>query len=164
MLGKVMQDAINEQIKNELYSGYMYLSMSAYLESENLPGMAHWMRVQEGEERAHAMKFFNYVVDRGGLVTLQAIDQPPAKFAGSLDVFEKTLEHEKKVTGLINHLYEVAVKEKDYASQAMLQWFITEQIEEEKNATQIIAMLQMLKDKRQGELMLDHELGERGKK
>ncbi len=164
MLGKVMQDAINEQIKNELYSGYMYLSMSAYLESENLPGMAHWMRLQDGEERAHAMKFFDYVVDRGGVVTLQAIDRPLATFEGPLDVFEKTLEHERKVTGLIKQLYEVAVKEKDYASQVMLQWFITEQIEEEKNATQIIAMLQMLKDKRQGELMLDHELGERGKK
>jgi ferritin len=163
MLSKAMLEAINEQIKNELYSSYLYLSMAAYFESQTLPGFAQWMRVQDGEERAHAMKFFDYVYDRGGSVTLQAIDQPPSKFEGPLDVFEKTLAHEKKVTAMIHHLYELALKDKDYASQVMLQWFINEQVEEEKNDTQIIEKLKMVEDKCHGGLMLDHEMGKRGK-
>jgi len=161
MLSKTMQDAINEQIKNELYSSYLYLSMAGYFEGQTLPGFAHWMRVQEGEERMHAMKFFDYVYDRGGAVALKVIEAPPTNFEGPLDVFEKVLAHEQKVTALIHKLHEVAVQEKDYASQVFLQWFITEQVEEEKNATQIIEKLKMVEAKCHGGLMLDHEMGKR---
>ena len=161
MLNKTIQDAINEQIKNELYSAYLYLSMSAYCESINLAGCAHWMRMQEQEERIHAIKLFDFVNERGGRVVLQAIDQPPAEFQSPLDVFEKTLEHEQKVTAMINDLYALAVQEKDYASQIFLQWFVTEQVEEEDNASKIIETLEMIGDSRQGLLMLDRELGGR---
>ncbi|MGB9879908.1 MAG: ferritin [Anaerolineae bacterium] len=163
MLSKKLQDALNEQIKNELYSGYLYLAMSAYFEANNLPGFARWMRVQAGEEQAHALRFFDFIVDRGGRVVLQAIDQPPVEFSSPLAVFEATLEHEKKVTGLINRLYELAVAEKDYPAQVMLQWFINEQIEEEKNAAQIVETLKMIGEKGQALIMLDRELGQRGK-
>ena len=163
MLGKAMEDAINEQIKNELYSAYLYLSMASYFESQTLPGFARWMRVQDGEERMHAMKLFDHVHDRGGIVRLMPIDQPPADFGGPLDVFEKVLEHEKKVTAMIHKLYALALKENDYASQVLLQWFINEQVEEEKNATQIVEKLKMVEAKCHGGLMLDHEMGKRGK-
>jgi ferritin len=161
MMNEKVQDAMNEQIKNELYSAYLYLSMSAYCESINLPGCAHWMRLQEQEEKFHAMKFFDFIHERGGRVTLQAIDQPPVEFESPLNVFEETLEHEQKVTAMINDLYALAVEEKDYASQIFLQWFVTEQVEEEDSASQIIEMLRMIGDNQQGLLMLDRELGER---
>jgi ferritin len=163
MLSKAMQEAINEQIKNELYSGYLYLSMAAYFESQTLPGFARWMRVQDTEERMHAMKFFDYVLDRGGMVTLKPIAGPPTEFEGPLQVFELVLDHEKKVTAMIHKLYDLALKEKDYATQVLLQWFITEQVEEEKNATQVIEKLRMVDAKCHGGLMLDHEMGKRGK-
>lgn len=163
MLSRKLQDALNEQIKNELYSGYLYLAMSAYFEANNLPGFAHWMRVQAGEEQEHALKFFDFIVDRGGRVVLQAIDQPPVEFQSPLAVFEATLVHEQKVTGLINKLYELAVAENDYPAQVMLQWFINEQVEEEKNATQIVETLKMIGEKGQALIMLDRELGQRGK-
>ena len=161
MLKQTVQDAMNEQIKNELYSAYLYLSMAAYCESINLPGFAHWMRMQDEEERMHAMKFYDFVHERGGRVVLQAIDQPEAEFESPLDVFEKTLEHEQLVTEMINDLYALAVEERDYASQIFMQWFITEQIEEEDNANQIIETLKMIGDSRQGLLMLDRELAGR---
>ncbi len=161
MLSQTIQDAMNEQIKNELYSAYMYLSMSAYCESINLPGLAHWMRMQEQEEKIHAMKFFDFINERGGRVVLQAIEQPPVEFQSPLDVFEKTLEHERKVTAMINDLYALAVQEKDYASQIFLQWFITEQVEEEDSVSQVIEMLKMMGDNRHALLMLDRELGGR---
>ncbi len=161
MLAKSVQDKMNDQIKHELYSAYFYLSMAAYLESSSLPGAAHWMRLQAQEEVGHAMKFFNHIHDRGGRVTLQAIDQPPTEFKGLLDVFEKTLEHEKKVTGLINDLYALAVQEKDYASQTFLQWFVDEQVEEEKNAELIVQQVKMIGDQRGALFMLDRHLGER---
>ena len=162
MLSKTLQDAMNEQIKNELYSAYLYLSMSAYCETANLPGFAHWMRLQAQEEETHAMKFFDFIHERGGRVVLQAIDQPPAEFQSPLKVFKQTLEHEQKVTGLINDLYALAVQEKDYASQVFLQWFVTEQVEEEDSATQILETLKMIGDKSHALLMLDRELGGRG--
>jgi ferritin len=162
MLNKSMQDAMNEQIKNELYSAYIYLSMSAYFEDTNLPGFAHWMRVQAQEEQGHAMKFFHFINERGGRVVLQAIDQPPIEFESPLNVFERTLEHEQKVTGLIHQLYALAVQEQDYASQVFLQWFVAEQVEEEASATQIVETLKMIGDKRHALLMLDRELGGRG--
>jgi ferritin len=161
MLNKTIQDAMNEQIKNELYSAYLYLSMSAYCESINLPGFANWMRMQEQEEKIHAMKFYDFIHERGGRVVLQAIDQPPAEFGSPLDVFEKTLEHEQKVTAMINDLYALAVQERDYASQIFLQWFITEQVEEEDSATQVIETLKMIGDSHHGLLMLDRELAGR---
>ena len=161
MINKTVQDAINEQIKNELYSAYLYLSMGAYFEAVNLPGFAKWMKVQAAEEQEHAMKFFEYVFERGGRVQLKAIDQPPFEWKSSLQVFEQVLEHEQKVTGMINSLYALALKENDYASQVMLQWFITEQVEEEKNAATIIEQLKMIDARETAILVLDHDLGKR---
>ena len=162
MLSKAMQEAINEQIKHELYSAYLYLAMSAHFEAASLAGAARWMRMQSQEEVDHAMKFFDFVNERGGRVTLQAIDQPPAEFGSPTAVFEQTLEHERKVTALIHQLYELALKEKDYPAQVMLQWFIEEQVEEEATATHILEMLKMVGDKGQALVMLDRELGRRG--
>jgi ferritin len=153
---------MNEQIKNELYSAYLYLSMSAYCESANLPGFAHWMRVQAQEEVGHAMKFYGFIHDRGGRVLLQAIDQPPVEFQSPLAVFEQTLVHEQKVTGMIHNLYALAVQEKDYASQVFLQWFVDEQVEEEKNATQLVELLKMVGDKGHALVMVDRQLAKRG--
>jgi ferritin len=163
MIGKALKDAINEQIKNELYSAYLYLSMSAHFEEQNLGGFATWLRVQFQEEQSHAFKFMDYLHERGGAVKLQAIPQPPTEFGAHVQVFEQVLEHEQKVTGLINTLYELALKESDYAAQIMLQWFIAEQVEEEKNATQIIETLKLIDARGTAVLMLDHDLGKRGK-
>ncbi|MBI4811485.1 MAG: ferritin, partial [Ignavibacteriales bacterium] len=132
MINKSMQDAINSQINEELYSSYLYLAMAAHFDAINLSGFAHWMKVQSDEERSHAMKFYNYIYDRGGRVSLKTIPQPPAKFKSPLDVFKQVLEHEQKITKLINKLYELAIKEKDYPTEMMLHWFINEQVEEEK--------------------------------
>ena len=161
MLSKAMQDAINEQIKNEMYSAYLYLAMSNYFEEKVLTGFANWMMVQFQEEQGHALKFREYVHDRGGMVVLKAIDQPPATWASNLEVFQQTLEHEKKVTGMIYKLYELAVKENDYSTQVMLQWFINEQVEEEKNDMEIIAKLEMIDARGTAVLMLDHDMGKR---
>lgn len=163
MLSKKMQDAINEQIKNELYSAYLYLSMSAYFESMNLPGFAHWLRVQFEEEQEHALKFYDFIHDRGGTVELKAIDQPPSKWGSALEAFKEVLSHEQKVTSLIHSLYKLAQEENDYASQVMLNWFVEEQVEEEKNASEIVAHLELIEARGSAMLMLDHELGKRGK-
>jgi len=160
-LGKAMQDGINEQIKNELFSAYLYLSMAAYCEAESLPGFAHWMRLQAQEEVAHAIKFFDFVSERGGRVTLHAIDQPQVEFDSPLQVFEMTLEHEKKVTAMIERLYELALEEKDYAAQVLLQWFIEEQVEEEASASQILDSLKLAGAKGQALLMMDSNLAGR---
>ena len=161
MLSKTIQDAINQQIKHEFYSSYLYLSMSAYFEASNLPGFARWMRIQSQEEHEHAMKFFDFVNDRGGSVELQALDQPPGEFQSPLDVFQQALEHERKVTGLIGRLYELAVKQGDHATQVHVQWFVTEQVEEEKNASQIVEQLKMTGGQPAALLMLDNVLGGR---
>jgi len=162
MISKAVEDAINEQIKKEFYSSYLYLSMAAHFEAHNLPGFAHWMRVQVKEEQTHGMKFFDYLHDRGGAVKLQAIDQPPTEWKSSLELFNQVLEHEQQVTASIYQLYEVSTKENDYATQVMLQWFITEQVEEEKNATQIIEDLKLIDAHGTAVLMLDKQLGKRG--
>jgi ferritin len=162
MISKKMQDAINEQIKNEFYSAYMYLSMSFYFENKNLPGFAKWLRVQFQEEQGHALKFSDYLVERGGQVELFALAQPPATWESNLEAFQKVLEHEQKVTGMIHKLYELALAEKDYAAQVELQWFITEQVEEEKNASDIVEQLLMIDARGTAVLMLDHALGKRG--
>jgi len=161
MISKSMQDAINEQIKNELYSAYLYLSMSAHFESRNLNGFAKWLRIQAEEELGHAMKFFDYIHERGGQVILKAIDQPPAEWKSNMEVFEQVLAHEQKITAMINKLYEQALKENDYPSQILLQWYINEQVEEEKNATQIIENLKLIDAHGTAVLFLDHELGKR---
>jgi ferritin len=161
MLSKTLEQAINDQIKNELYSAYLYLSMSAYFEANNMPGSARWMRLQSDEEVSHAMKLFDYVNDRGGRVVLQGIDQPPAEFGSTLDIFEKALAHEQKVTGMINRIYDLAVKENDYPTQIELQWFITEQVEEEKNAGDIVEQLKVVGDHGPSLIMLDRALGAR---
>ncbi len=161
-LSKTMQDALNEQIKEELASAYIYLSMAAYCESINLPGFAHWMQGQSNEEMAHAMKFYGYIHGRGGRVVLQAIDQPPVEFEGPIGVFEKTLAHEQYITGRIHKLYGMAVEEKDYASLGILQWFVDEQVEEESSATEILELLKMVGEKGQGLIMLDRHLAQRG--
>ena len=162
MISKAMQDAINDQIQKELFSSYLYLSMAAYFENMNLPGFAKWMRVQEGEEREHGMKFYDFLVDRGGRVQLKAIEAPSTDWKSSMEVFKEVQAHEAKVTASINALYELALKEKDYPAQVLLQWYITEQVEEEKNAAEIIAMLELIDAKGTAVLMLDKQLGKRG--
>lgn len=163
MLNKNLEAAINDQIKHELYSAYLYLSMSAHCESANLGGAARWLKMQAQEEQEHALKFYEYVHDRGGKVVLQAIPQPQTEFTSLLDVFEQVQEHEAKVTGLINRLYEMALKENDYALQVMLQWFVNEQVEEEKNAAQIVDSLRMVGAQGTALYMVDRMLAARGK-
>jgi ferritin len=162
MISQTIQGAINDQIKHEFFSSYLYLSMSAYFETLSLPGFASWMRVQSQEEHEHAMKFFDFLNDRGGSVELQALDQPAGEFQSPLDVFEQALAHERKVTSLIHRLYELALKESDYATQTLLQWFITEQVEEEKNAGQIVEQLKMTGGEPSALLLLDRDLAGRG--
>ena len=161
MLGPEIQEAMNEQIKNELYSAYQYLSMAAYCESANLPGFASWMRAQAREETEHAMKFYDFVLDRSGRVVLRGIEGPVVEFGSPLEVFEWALSHEQKVTAMINDLYGLAVRENDYASQAFLQWFVTEQVEEEKNTGDVVETLKMIGDKSEALFLLDRELGQR---
>ena len=161
MMGERLQEAINEQINKELYSAYLYLSMSAYCEAESLPGFAGWMRAQAQEEQEHAMRFFDYVNTRGGRVVLKAIEVPPPVWKSPLEMFEQVLDHERKVTGLINLLYQLALSENDYATQIELQWFITEQVEEEQSASAVVEQLKRIGDQPMGLLMLDRELGQR---
>jgi ferritin len=162
MLSKTVQDAINDQVRHEFYSAHLYLSMASYFEYNNLPGMAKWMRVQSQEEVTHAFKFFDYVINRGGRALVSAIDQPPVEFESPLDVFQRAYEHERKVTGLINNLYALALKENDYPTQVLLQWFITEQVEEEKNASSIVENLKRIGPSGGGLVHYDRQLGKRG--
>lgn len=161
MFSSAMEKAINDQIQKELYSAYVYLSMAAYFEANNLTGAASWMHLQHQEEQVHAMKFFDFINDRGGRVVLQAIQQPPTDFASPLAVFEGALAHEQMVSKSIHDLYALAVKENDYPTQAMLQWFINEQVEEEKNASAIVAQLRMIGDSPAALFMIDQQLGAR---
>jgi len=161
MMGERLQETINEQINKELYSAYLYLSMSAYCEAEGLSGFAVWMRAQAQEEVGHAMRFFDHVNARGGRVVLKAIEVPPPIWKSPLEMFEQVLEHERKVTGMINRLYQLALGENDYATQIELQWFITEQVEEEESACAVVEQLKRIGDQPMGLLMLDRELGQR---
>ena len=161
MLSPDLQRALNEQLKQELYSSYLYLSMAAYCESINLSGFAHWMRQQADEEREHAMKFYDHILDRGGRVALQALPQPPSEFPSPTGIFEQALAHEQEITSLINELYRRADAEQDPASQVFLQGFITEQVEEEKTAAQIVQTLRMAGDDKVALLMIDRELAAR---
>lgn len=153
--------AINAQINHELASAYAYLAASAYFESADYPGFARWMRAQSREEVAHAMKFFDFVHDRGGRVALAAIAQPAADFASPLSVFQRALEHERKVTALIHNLYALAVRENDYPAQVLLQWFISEQVEEEQSAGAMVAALTRAGEDAGALLLLDDRAGTR---
>jgi ferritin len=156
-----VRDAMGEQIKHEFYSAYLYLSMAGSFEVANLTGFAHWMREQAREEMEHAVKFFDFLLDRGEQVRLQAIEAPPYAFRSPLDTFEQALEHEKEVTSLIHGLYELAVRENDYPAQVLLNWFVTEQVEEEKSATEIVERLRMAGEDGAALLILDREIGAR---
>jgi len=161
MLSKRMQAALNKQMVAELYSAYLYLSMSAYFHSRNLGGFANWMRVQAMEESTHAMKIFDYINERGGLVLVDAIDKPPTKWASPLAAFEAVHKHEQKVTGLINGLMDLAIKEREHATQNFLQWFVSEQVEEESSADEVVQKLKMVGQEGGGMFMIDRELGQR---
>lgn len=161
MLTKKMIDSLNEQINKELYSAYLYLGMAAHAQSIGLNGFANWFQVQAKEEMTHAEKFYNYVNQQGGKVTLKAIDEPPQKFSSPADLFQKTYEHEQKVTGLINKLVELAQKQTDHATGAFLQWFVTEQVEEESNANDILQRLNIVGKDGNGILLIDGQLAAR---
>jgi ferritin len=161
MLNKKMEKALNEQINAELYSAYLYLSMAAWFESQNLRGFAAWMKVQAREENTHAMKFFEFVHERRGTVTLQEIAAPAREWKSPRAAFEAALEHEQYVTGRIDELVNLAVTEKDHATAAMLQWFVNEQVEEEASADGIVQQLKMAENAPGALFMIDHVLGER---
>jgi ferritin len=161
MLSEKMQEALNKQTNAELYSSYLYLSMSAYFQSINLGGFGNWMRVQAQEELLHAMKLYDFVNERAGRVTLHPIEGPPTEWASPTAAFENVLEHERKVTGLINNLVNLAIEERDHATNIFLQWFVTEQVEEEASANDIVQKLKLMGDARHGLFMLDRELGQR---
>ena len=161
MVNTAVEDAINRQLNAELDSAYLYLSMSAHFASEGLPGFAQWMRVQAREELGHAMRFFDHLVDRGGRVRLSALEQPTSEFGSPMAVFEQVLEHERAITASIHALHDQAVKEGDHACQPLLLWFISEQVEEEKSAAQIVDQLRMLGDQKGPLLFLDRHLGKR---
>lgn len=161
MLNQAMEAALNEQIKEELSSAYTYLGMAAYCESINYPGMANWLEVQAKEELAHAMKVYRFVNDRGGKVALKALPQPSVQYESLVPLFEKVLAHEQKITGMIHNLYSLAMEQKDYASIPLLQWFIDEQVEEEKLASDVLNMVKMAGDGPQALMLLDRELARR---
>ena len=161
MLSKTLHEAMNQHFKSELYAAHLYLSMSAYCDSVNLSGFAHWMLVQAEEERGHAMRFYGFIRDRGGRVIVPSVEQPPIEFTSPLDVFEQALAHERQVAARINELYGLALQEKDYASQAFLQWFVTEQVEEDRLLSQLVETLKLAGDNGAALLMLDRELGAR---
>jgi ferritin len=161
MLSQVMQDAINEQINNELFASYSYLSMSAWCEHQQFTGAARWMRMQSDEERAHALKLHDFLLARNGRVIMKPITQPDVDFESVAQVFEKAFAQEQEVTGQIDKLYELAFKEKAFAALVELEWFITEQVEEEKTAREIVHKFNLVKDDPASLLDLDRELGER---
>jgi ferritin len=161
MIPKVLEDAFNKHINAETYSAYLYWSMSAALEEMNLPGFANWMRIQVQEEMTHAVKFYNHIIERGGKVQLTAIDGPPGEWADVKAVFEAVFKHEQLVTGLINNLMDLSIQEKDHAANMFLQWFVTEQVEEEATAMDILGKLDIVGDTTGGLYMLDKEMGGR---
>lgn len=157
-----LEKALNDQVNKEFYSWYFYLGMVDTLEGQGLNGMGQWMRMQAKEEHLHAMKFFNYLLDRDGSPNLAAIEAPPSDYKSTVEIFEKTLAHEKTVTASINALYQAASDAKDNAALSFLQWFLNEQVEEEKTVSDILARLKLVGDDKSGLLFLDKELGARG--
>ncbi|MCT4632317.1 MAG: ferritin [Firmicutes bacterium] len=158
MMNKRMEDAFNKQINAELYSAYLYLSMSACFEDMNLPGFANWMRVQFQEEQFHGLKMFDFVNERGGRVNLLPIEGPETNWETPLDIFEEVYKHEQHVTSLINGLVTIAMEESDYASNNFLAWFVDEQVEEEASASEILGQLKFIGDNKHAVLMMDREL------
>ncbi|MBU7013313.1 MAG: ferritin [Theionarchaea archaeon] len=161
MIGKAVEKALNTQLNAELYSSYLYLSMSSWFSFQNLDGFANWMRVQAQEELVHAMKFYDYLIQRNGRVLLLAVDAPPTEWDSPDAVFEHTYQHEQKVTGLINELVDLSISEKDHATHMVLQWFVDEQVEEESSAAEILGKIRMLKESKSGIYILDRELNQR---
>lgn len=160
-MDKAIQDALNEQINAELHSAYVYLAMSAHFAEQNFDGFAHWMRHQADEEMEHALKLYEYVLERGGHIELKAVAGPPKKFGTPLKIFEMALAHEKKISGMIHDLFDLARKKKDYATEIHLNWFVTEQVEEEDSAGKAVERLRMAGDSSAALLMLDKEFGQR---
>ena len=161
MISKKMEEALNDQLNAEMYSSYLYLAMAAHFEAENLPGAAAWMKVQSQEEMGHAMKFFGFINGRRGRVVLKAIDEPAKTWKSTLAAFEASYEHEQMITGRINDLVNLAIQEKDHATGTFLQWFVTEQVEEETSVDNIIGMLKMAEKAPGAMFMIDRELGRR---
>ncbi len=161
MINEKIEKALNVQINKEFFSSYLYLSMSSYFESKNLTGMANWMKIQADEEHLHAMKFYTYVIQKGGRVILASIETPKNSWKSPLDAYEDTYVHEQFITASINDLVHLSLEEKDYATHNFLQWFVTEQVEEESNVTKIIDDLKMVGENNYGIFMLDRELGTR---
>ena len=161
MLSKKMEDAFNEQINKEVYSAYLYQSLSAHATHMSLNGIANWFQIQVQEEILHAQKIYNFINERGGKVKLKIIDGPPSEFKSVIIMFEETLKHEQFITKSINDLMDLAITEKDHASQIFLQWFVTEQVEEEDNVNEILNSLKLIGDSGNGLRMLDKELATR---
>lgn len=161
MIGNRVEAALNEQITQELFASQYYLSMSAHFETTGFPGFARWMRAQADEERTHALRIFDFVSDRDGRVTLGAISAPPSEFASPLEVFEAALAHERKVSAMIGELYRLSMEVADYPTQVMLQWFVNEQVSEEKIASDIVDRLHLAGDNKSALLLLETELGQR---
>jgi ferritin len=161
MLTKTVVDALNEQINREIYSSYLYLAMAAWSESGNRRGMAHWLRLQSKEEYGHAMKILGYIEDHGARVALKAIAEPPAEFMCPLELFHQVLAHEKKISSNMHDLHALATKEKDIPTQIFLQWFVTEQVEEEKNASEIVENFKLVGDAPGAVFMIDRHLATR---
>lgn len=161
MLSEKMEKALNKQVNAEFYSSYLYLSMAADFEAKTLEGFASWMQIQAQEEWIHGMKIYNYILEKGGKVTLEAIDAPQTSWESPLAAFEATLEHEQLVTSLINDLASLAIDERDHASGIFLQWFVSEQVEEESTASGILEKLKMVGDNPQGLFMMDGNLASR---
>ena len=161
MVKKKIQDEINDQIQAEFQSAYLYLGFSAWFESQNLDGFAHWMKVQWQEETEHGMKFYNHLIQRGGEVELKALEAPEISIKSAKEAFGKALEHEQYITKRIHKLYSLAQKEEDYPLQTLLHWFIDEQVEEEENAGNILERLKMIDGDSSALLDLDRELAQR---
>jgi ferritin len=161
MIDQRMQEALNKQINAEIYSAYLYLSMSAHFQSVNLAGLANWMRVQWQEELAHGLKFYDYVNERGGRIVLQPVEAPPSQWDSPLAVFEHVYQHEQKVTGMINKLVDLAVEIRDHATNNVLQWFVAEQVEEEASADEVVRKLKLVGDDPSALFMIDRELAQR---
>jgi len=162
MLSKKMQDALNNQLNEEMYSSYLYLSIAAHFEEQNMKGFANWFKIQSHEEYGHALKFYGFIAQTGGVVKLKQIGAPKASWKSVMEAFKDTLAHEKKITGLIHKLVDLAMQSKDYATNNFLQWFVTEQVEEEATVEEILHKLEMIGDNKGGLYMLDRELGARG--
>ncbi|QAA77040.1 MAG: Ferritin-like protein 2 [Candidatus Bipolaricaulis sibiricus] len=161
MIAKKMEKALNEQIREELASAYLYLAMAAYFAHDGWDGMAGWMRIQAREEQEHAMRLFDHIVERGGQVKLPALAEPQATWASPLAAFQAAYKHEQHITGCIHGLVELAQEEKDYAAEVMLQWFVAEQVEEEDHTMKAVQLLERMGSEGRGLVMADRELGRR---